>query len=305
MVKINGNSDNGFVRERTRMREVDGVKQEVTIKFGKDGKKSYFVDGKQVYIDKNPLFGKKTFTTEKPPVAFQSLETGARGQFNLEGIGNVTGTVGEDENGKKYIESRQESDTGARMIARYAERADGSLGCSYRQLLRPDGGGIEIIYDEYGEIAQKNIIKPNTANIPEGTRPDAEIAEGTPNSSPESESNSQLSGYPNLLGEVEVTGKKPAPEGLPDELLAQREPEIRPEFMTYNGGTRPDVEIAEGTPNSSPESESNSQLDGYHNLLDEVVVTAPRLDKKPEGLPDELLAQRNPEIRHENNIFEA
>ena len=305
MVKINGNSDNGFVRERTRMREVDGVKQEVTIKFGKDGKKSYFVDGKQVYIDKNPLFGKKTFTTEKPPVAFQSLETGARGQFNLEGIGNVTGTVGEDENGKKYIESRQESDTGARMIARYAERADGSLGCSYRQLLRPDGGGIEIIYDEYGEIAQKNIIKPNTANIPEGTRPDVEIADGTPNSSPESESNSQLDGYHNLLDEVVVTAPRldKKPEGLPDELLAQREPEIRPEFMTYNGGSRPDVEIAEGTPNSSPESESNSQLSGYPNLLGEVEVTGKK--PAPEGLPDELLAQRNPEIRHENNIFEA
>ena len=122
--KLNGMSANtDFVRTKTINREVDGVKQEVTIKFGKDGSKSYFVDGKQVYVASDGPFRKKSFTTEKPPVSLTSLNVGDSGTFNVEGHGNIKGKVCEDENGNKYIESSYSAENGVSTVTRYAQNS--------------------------------------------------------------------------------------------------------------------------------------------------------------------------------------
>ena len=279
--KLNGMSANtDFVRTKTINREVDGVKQEVTIKFGKDGRKSYFVDGKQVYVASDGPFRKKSFTTEKPPVTLSSLNVGDSGTFNIEGHGNIKGKVCEDENGNKYIESSYSAENGVSTVTRYAQNSDGSIGVSYRKNTMPDGYGVEFFYKDGERVAVNRIV------------PDA--VEG------QAEAESNIGGGANLLPEVEIAANKPSPKGLPDELLAQNSrPEITPESAIYNGGVLPEVEIAANKP--SPKG-----------LPEELLAQNSRPEITPEPaiynggvLPEVEIAANKPSINPDKNIFEA
>ena len=154
----------------------------------------------------------------------------------------------------------------------------------------PDGHAVELIYKDGERVAVNRIV------------PDTVAEQGTQESNVGEEAN--------LLPEVEVAANKPSPKGLPEELLTQNfQPEISPEPVIYNGGVLPEVEVAANKSSSTSftGAESlaqNSQENPINGgVLPEVEVAASKPSQK--GLPEELLAQNQPSINQDKNIFGA
>ena len=291
--EVQGNFSNSrFVREKTIKRKVDGVKQEITIKFAKDGSKSYFVDGKQVYVASDGLFRKKTFTTEKPSVQLSSLNNGDSGIFNIEGYGIIRGKVCKEQNGHKYIESSFESDNGLSAIVRYVENEDGIVSVSYRKNTLPNGSGVELFYDN-GELVKTNKFSSNqTAEDSKSKKFSSAISSEIINQQQEDEF------YAGKMEEVTITAPKvkknmSLAENLSIKSEFSTEIPVTQNYTNFTKNTVPVspkdmlVHIGQSIENSSkdeaPVDTRNMAPEDIKNLEDGTLVLLPRGKKVVRG----------------------